>query len=208
MPVALTVTGHFQVKRRWEVPPDTHRGCSCDLIGVPGCLPLDARYADMCNDGKAPPAGCVLLHADLLRCTGLVFARLASGVIACPQTRFCRWYPTLFVHMQAILKDPNDRTRVRLIFANQAEEDILLREELDAWARDDERVEVHHILSRAADGWQGSRGRCSEELFQQHLFPSGKDALALLCGPQAMVDQCCIPCLTSLGFEKSQIVVF
>ena len=110
---------------------------------------------------------------------------------------------------QAVLKDPNDRTRMRLIFANQTEEDILLREDLDTWAADDDRLEVHHILSKASDSWTcGSRGRCSEALFQEHLFPSGKDALALLCGPQAMVDQCCIPALQNMGFAKDHIVVF
>ena len=50
-------------------------------------------------------------------------------------------------HVQAILKDKEDRTRVRLIFANQAEGDILLRPELDAFAKD-ERLEIHYVLSR------------------------------------------------------------
>ena len=34
----------------------------------------------------------------------------------------------------AVLKDPEDRTTTTLIFANQTEEDILLKAELDALA--------------------------------------------------------------------------
>ena len=41
----------------------------------------------------------------------------------------------LAVRAQAILKDKEDETRVRLVFANQTEEDILLRPELDAFAQ-------------------------------------------------------------------------
>lgn len=37
---------------------------------------------------------------------------------------------------QAILRNPYDATKIFLIYANLTEEDILLRKELDAWARD------------------------------------------------------------------------
>jgi predicted ferric reductase len=37
---------------------------------------------------------------------------------------------------QGILRNPLDATKVFLIYANVTEEDILLRKELDAWARD------------------------------------------------------------------------
>ena len=100
------------------------------------------------------------------------------------------------------------KTRMRLIFANQTEQDMLLGEELEKWAAEDDRFEVHHILSKASESWKGSRGRCSEQLFREHLFPGEKGALALLCGPQPMIDQCCIPHLTTLGYEKDHIVVF
>ena len=110
---------------------------------------------------------------------------------------------------QAVLKDPEDDTRMSLIFANQAEGDMLLAEQLDAWATEHpDRLKVHHILSRASDSWKGSRGRCTDSLFKEHLYPSGERSLALLCGPQPMIEQCCIPHLNSLGFAKDHIVVF
>ena len=42
----------------------------------------------------------------------------------------------MFQVAQGILRNPYDATKVFLIYANVAEEDILLRKEFDAWARD------------------------------------------------------------------------
>ena len=42
----------------------------------------------------------------------------------------------MFQVAQGILRNPLDATKVFLIYANVTEEDILLRKELDAWARD------------------------------------------------------------------------
>lgn len=38
--------------------------------------------------------------------------------------------------VKAVLKNPLDTTKMRLVFANQTPEDILLREELDEMAKD------------------------------------------------------------------------
>jgi NAD(P)H-flavin reductase len=60
-----------------------------------------------------------------------------------------------------VLKDTQDETSIRLVFANQTEEDILLRPELDAFALDP-RFEVHYVLSRpkSPKEWVcGSTGR-------------------------------------------------
>lgn len=60
-----------------------------------------------------------------------------------------------------MLKDKQDETSIRLVFANQTEEDILLRPELDAFALDP-RFEVHYVLSRpkSPKEWVcGSTGR-------------------------------------------------
>lgn len=64
--------------------------------------------------------------------------------------------------LQAVLKDKQDETSIRLVFANQTEEDILLRPELDAFALDP-RFEIHYVLSRPKHPKEwicGSTGRC------------------------------------------------
>lgn len=50
---------------------------------------------------------------------------------------------------QAVLRDKSDATEMRLVYANQTEEDILLRKELDEMA-EDWRLTIHYILSRPA----------------------------------------------------------
>ena len=68
----------------------------------------------------------------------------------------------LLLVLQAVLKDKQDETSIRLVFANQTEEDILLRPELDAFALDP-RFEIHYVLSRPKNPKEwicGSTGRC------------------------------------------------
>ena len=66
--------------------------------------------------------------------------------------------------VQAVLRDKSDATEMRLVYANQAEEDILLRKELDEMAKD-WRLTIHYILSRPAvslhawsRGWRAFKG--------------------------------------------------
>ena len=46
-----------------------------------------------------------------------------------------------------MLRDASDQTEMRLVYANQTEEDILLRKELDAMATD-WRLTIHYVLSK------------------------------------------------------------
>ena len=64
------------------------------------------------------------------------------------------------LRVQAVLRDKSDAMEMRLVYANQAEEDILLRKELDEMAKD-WRLTIHYILSRPAvrlHAWRGVRG--------------------------------------------------
>ncbi|GJW64132.1 gypsy type transposase [Tanacetum coccineum] len=57
--------------------------------------------------------------------------------------------------MQTILKDPEDDTKMYVVYANWTEDDILLRNELDAWAEKyQDRVKVS-----IREGWKYSEGR-------------------------------------------------
>ena len=110
---------------------------------------------------------------------------------------------------QAILKDKEDSTRVRLVFANQTEEDILLRPELDAFAQDP-RLEIHYVLSRPSNpaSWTcGSTGRVCQEMLRKHLFPPGPDSLALMCGPPGMQDAS-MAHLAEWGYDKKGVIIF
>ena len=59
-------------------------------------------------------------------------------------------------------RDAGDATVMRLVYANQTEEDILLKRELDEMAKDN-RFEVHYICSRPQARFILARGQGGQE---------------------------------------------
>ena len=54
--------------------------------------------------------------------------------------------------IQAVLKDPSDTTHVSLLFANQTEQDILVREELEELAEKNQQFSLWYTLDRPPEG--------------------------------------------------------
>lgn len=101
-----------------------------------------------------------------------------------------------------ILKDPNDETQLALLFANQTEKDILLRDELEeAASKNPKQFKVWYTVDTPTDNWKYSSGFINPDMIQQHLFPPGPDTLILMCGPPPMVNFACIPNLDKLGYN-------
>jgi len=111
--------------------------------------------------------------------------------------------------ISAVLKDPSDESHLSLLFANQTEEDILLRDMLESLvAKYPHRLRVWYTLDRPPAGWKYSSGFVNEEMIRDHLPKSGSDSCILLCGPPPMIKYACEPNLAKLGFEKDDILVF
>lgn len=90
--------------------------------------------------------------------------------------------------IRAICEDPNDTTQVCLLYANNTEEDILLRKELDAFAQQfPDKFRVQYVLSHAGDNWTGYRGFVTGDIIKKHLAPAAPENRTLLCGPPPMV---------------------
>ena len=97
----------------------------------------------------------------------------------------------------AILKDPQDKTRISLIYANTTYNDILLRDVLDELqVLHPDRFKVWYTLSvqpspeelEEEEGrWKYDIGYVSEDMIRKHLEPPQKDGLCLLCGPPVML---------------------
>lgn len=102
-----------------------------------------------------------------------------------------------------ITKDPADNTEIALIFANQTEKDILLREELEeAAGKYPDQVKLWYTVDRPSDGWKYSEGFVSAEIIAEHLFPPSSENLVLMCGPPPMINFACKPNLDKLGYEE------
>jgi len=88
--------------------------------------------------------------------------------------------------LKAVLLNPNDDVKVHMIYANRAEEDILLKDALDVLSREyPDRFALHYMLSRPKqpDNWIGLKGHINCDVVH-HLIPQA-DAYkyAMICGP-------------------------
>eukprot|EP00268_Persea_americana_P059286 TRINITY_DN7256_c1_g1_i8.p1 TRINITY_DN7256_c1_g1~~TRINITY_DN7256_c1_g1_i8.p1 ORF type:complete len:425 (+),score=90.04 TRINITY_DN7256_c1_g1_i8:509-1783(+) len=112
--------------------------------------------------------------------------------------------------MQAILKDPSDRTEMNVVYANRTEDDVLLREEMDEWAKKHQNVKVWYVVSEAKrEGWEYSTGRITERILKEHTPEGSTDTLALLCGPPAMIQSTVLPNLEKMGYDiKNSCLTF
>jgi NAD(P)H-flavin reductase len=85
--------------------------------------------------------------------------------------------------IRAALKNPQDNTRLSLIYANVNYEDILLKKELDELAdKYSSRFKVFYVLNNAPSGWTGGVGFVSKGQIETHLPASRDDIKILLCG--------------------------
>jgi cytochrome-b5 reductase len=85
--------------------------------------------------------------------------------------------------INAVLKNPADRTALSLIYANVNEEDILMKKELDALAsKYGDRFKVYYVLNNPPAGWTGGVGFVSKDQIHTHLPASTHDAKILMCG--------------------------
>jgi len=104
--------------------------------------------------------------------------------------------------VRAVFRDPEDQTCLSLLFANQSEDDILLRSELEQVAQEHpDRFKLWYTVDRPGQDWQYSQGFINAEMIESHLFPPSSDNLVLMCGPPPMINFACLPNLDKLGYQ-------
>ncbi|EJP67253.1 Riboflavin synthase-like beta-barrel [Beauveria bassiana ARSEF 2860] len=108
----------------------------------------------------------------------------------------------MFQVIRAICEDDRDLTQVSLIYANKTEQDILLRKELDTFARRyPKQFKVFYLLDNPPEDWAYGEGYCTQELIEEKLPSASTDTKMMLCGPPDMVSAA-KNALVNLGFEK------
>lgn len=105
--------------------------------------------------------------------------------------------------IEAVIRDPEDGTHMSLLFANQSEKDILMRDRLEVLAKGNpDRLTVWYTVDRAERGWEYSIGFVNSDMIGEHLPPPADDTLILICGPPAMIKLACNPNLDKLGYKE------
>ncbi|CEP11415.1 hypothetical protein [Parasitella parasitica] len=86
-------------------------------------------------------------------------------------------------------ENPDKNIKVSLIYANQTEQDILLKDELDKIAQEHpDRFKVVYALDQAPENWTGITGFVDKQAIQAHLpGPQDEDSVIFVCGPTPMV---------------------
>lgn len=121
---------------------------------------------------KDPTSGVILREKQVKK-----LSMIAGGTGIAPMLQIIR----------RVLKT-DDKTEIALLFANQTEEDILLRTELEEEAaKNPTQFKVWYTLDRPGDNWKYGRGFVSKEMIQQHLHPADDDTMILMCGPPPMM---------------------
>lgn len=121
------------------------------------------------------PKGRFLYSANMVSHFGMIAG--GTGITPCYQV------------IQASLSNPDDRTQIDLIYANVNEDEILLRDELDALAKaHPDRFRVHYFLNVPPANWQGGVGFVTQQAIAQYMPPPASDGRLLMCGPPPMMD--------------------
>ncbi len=139
-------------------------------------------------------------------------ALIAGGTGITPMYQLCR----------AIFKNPDDRTKVTLVFGNVKEEDILLKHEFEELENTyPQRFKAFYMLDQPPEGWTQGTGYISEELLKTVLpEPKEGNIKVFVCGPPGLYksisgskpspqDQGELTgILKGLGYSKEQVYKF
>ncbi|TPX35760.1 hypothetical protein SmJEL517_g02000 [Synchytrium microbalum] len=93
--------------------------------------------------------------------------------------------------IKRILRNPDERTRITLLYGSKSEKDILLHNELEILqSAHPDRFKVHYIVDEPLEAteWKGERGFVSQAMIQKYMPPPTlQKSLVLVCGPEGMV---------------------
>jgi cytochrome-b5 reductase len=123
----------------------------------------------------------------------------------------------------SIFKNPEDKTKVTLVFGNISEEDILLKKEWEHLENTyPQRFRAFYVLDNPPESWQGGKGFVTKELLKT-VLPEPKEGEKIkifVCGPPGMYkavsggkkspsDQGELDgILKELGYSKDQVYKF
>ncbi|KAL9224000.1 hypothetical protein vseg_000077 [Gypsophila vaccaria] len=89
---------------------------------------------------------------------------------------------------EAILKNPDDKTQVSLVYANVSPDDILLKQKLDILATSHPNFKVFYTVDNPSKNWKGGVGYVSKDMVAKGLPGPSNDTLILVCGPPGMME--------------------
>lgn len=94
--------------------------------------------------------------------------------------------------IKEIIRNGHDSTKIKLLFANVKEDDIILRNELDALAYlYPEKLQVRYCLDQPPASWKGYSGFITKDMIEEYLPQPDENHLIMVCGPPPMMHHIC-----------------
>jgi nitrate reductase (NAD(P)H) len=115
----------------------------------------------------------------------------------------------IFQVLRAVMQDKEDTTHCTVLNGNRLVDDILCREDLDAFAQDNkEKCKLLYTLTQGPEDWDGLRGRIGPALLQEHCKKEGDgESLVLICGPEAL-EKSTHKALNEQGWRDEDLMFF
>jgi len=122
--------------------------------------------------------------------------------------------------IREILKKPDDKTQISLVFANHTDQDIILKKELDELAAKHPNFKVHYVVTKAPSKWTGGVGHVNADVIKKYMPEPSDDNIVFVCGPPGFYTAVSGPkakdysqgevdgYLKELGYKKEQVFKF
>ena len=127
----------------------------------------------------------------------------------------------LFQLLHEITKNPQDKTKVDLIYGSLTPDDILLKADLDKIAQEHkDQIKIHYFVDKASDDWKGHTGFITKDFLKELLPAPSADAKIFICGPPPLYKALSGPktcptdqgeltgALAELGYDKGHVFKF
>jgi cytochrome-b5 reductase len=128
----------------------------------------------------------------------------------------------MFQLVRGIFNNPDDKTKVSLVFGNLTEGDILLKEEFEKIENEyPQRFKAFYTVDKAPESWPYGKGHITKELLKEVIpDPKSENIKIFVCGPPGMykaisgskvspTDQGELDgILKELGYTKEQVYKF
>jgi nitrate reductase (NAD(P)H) len=111
--------------------------------------------------------------------------------------------------LMKVLNNAADTTKLRLIYANNTPDEILLHIELEGMAKDHpDRLQIWHTVANVPSGvaWTYDVGFVTLAMLEKHLFSAGEGTVAMMCGPPPMT-QAVSSNLQKLGYKEEDLMI-
>ncbi|KAI3984540.1 hypothetical protein MKX01_040417 [Papaver californicum] len=110
--------------------------------------------------------------------------------------------------IDAILKNPDDKTQMSLLYANISPDDILLKQKLDVLSAN----YIYYTVENPTNNWKGGKGYITQNMVDKGMPSPSEDTLILVCGPPGLMNHIfgdkVSGILKELGYTKEMVHKF